>query len=447
MGYPARMEFLHGHVRQDNASGDLPPLDRVSLEFKDVEWERSYKAAMRDGNLEQVRRAFLIGIALNTVFVPVDFFGLWQNAELLGLLRLFVLNGLMLVGYALSYLDFWRTRWPLLLNLAAVEVCVFQALSNVYGGHPLPVDSGFILMIFIIYSLFPLFYIQAVVTASISTVLFLAITFPFSLEDTDPIRVVSNAMLIISANFVGLFAARRLELLRRRAFARSVIIDQERNKARELLDRILPATVAQRLREGNGHTTERLPDVAVLFADLQDFTTLAASCEPEETLTLLSDVFEKFDALVAQHGVEKIKTIGDAYMVASGAPPGAISNVRNIAALACDMVRAVEGMTRPDGKPLGIRIGISSGPIIAGVVGDSRFLYDLWGDPVNTASRMETTGECGRIQVTEDVVAALGDSYLFEPRGEIEIKGKGRMQTWWMTPSPDSVGETAVAAE
>ncbi len=440
------MKFLHGHVQQDAAANDLPPLKLVSLNFKDVEWERSYKAAMREGNLQQVRTAFLIGIALNTVFAPIDYFGLWANAELLSLLRLLGLNALLMVCFALSYMEYWRTRWPGLIMFAAVEVSSFQAFSNVYGGHPQPADTGFILMIFIIYSLFPLFYIQAVVSASTCTALFLAMTLPFAIGTTDTTQLLANSMLIVSANVVGLFAARRLELLRRRAFARSIMIDQERNKARELLDRILPATVAQRLRDGTGQTTERLPDVAVLFADLQDFTTLAASCEPEETLTLLSDVFEKFDALVAQHGVEKIKTIGDAYMVASGAPPGSTSNIRNIAALACDMVRAVEGMTRPDGTPLGIRIGISSGPIIAGVVGDSRFLYDLWGDPVNTASRMETTGECGRIQVTHDVVEALGESYAFEPRGEIEIKGKGRMQTWWMTAQPAQVSAAAAAA-
>ncbi len=447
MGYPAAMKFLHGHVQQDAAANDLPPLKLVSLNFKDVEWERSYKAAMREGNLQQVRTAFLIGIALNTVFAPIDYFGLWANAELLSLLRLLGLNALLMVCFALSYMEYWRTRWPGLIMFAAVEVSSFQAFSNVYGGHPQPADTGFILMIFIIYSLFPLFYIQAVVSASTCTALFLAMTLPFAIGTTDTTQLLANSMLIVSANVVGLFAARRLELLRRRAFARSIMIDQERNKARELLDRILPATVAQRLRDGTGQTTERLPDVAVLFADLQDFTTLAASCEPEETLTLLSDVFEKFDALVAQHGVEKIKTIGDAYMVASGAPPGSTSNIRNIAALACDMVRAVEGMTRPDGTPLGIRIGISSGPIIAGVVGDSRFLYDLWGDPVNTASRMETTGECGRIQVTHDVVEALGESYAFEPRGEIEIKGKGRMQTWWMTAMPAQVSAASAAAE
>lgn len=433
------MKSLHEKLGGENQSDDLPPLETVSLNFKDLTWERNYKAAMRDGNLRQVRTAFIIGIVLNTIIAPQDYFTLPEHSGSIALIRGLGVNGLFVLLLALSFVDFWRTRWPALIFVGAVGYTVFQALTNVYSGMERPVDTGFILMVFIVYALFPLFYIQAVTTALACTACFLVITSFAAFGGTGSGAAVTSIMLIISANIVGFFALRRLELMRRRAFARSVIIDQERNKVRELLDRILPATVAQRLREGNVHNTERLPDVAVLFADLQDFTTLAASCEPEETLTLLSDVFEKFDELVLKHGVEKIKTIGDAYMVAAGAPPGAKSGVRDIAALACDMVRAVEGMKRPDGAALGIRIGISSGPLIAGVVGDSRFLYDLWGDPVNTASRMETTGECGRIQVTHDVVDALGDNYTFEARGEIEVKGKGRMQTWWLTSPTNAV--------
>lgn len=430
------MKFLHDHLGGADPTDDLPPMETVTLNFVDREWERSYKAAMREGNLQQVRLAFVVAMILNSAFAPLDYFMLPENGELFALIRGIGMNVLFASLLVLSFVGFWRTRWPALILVGSLAYTVFQALTNVVGGLERPIDPGFILMIFIVYSLFPLFYIQASTTALVCTALFLAITSTTAFDGGDIGTAVTGIMLILSANVVGFFALRRLEMVRRRAFARSVIIDQERNKVRELLDRILPATVAQRLREGNAQTTERLPDVAVLFADLQDFTTLAASCEPEETLTLLSDVFEKFDDLVEKHGVEKIKTIGDAYMVAAGAPPGARSSVRDIAALACDMVGAVEGMKRPDGTPLGIRVGISSGPLIAGVVGDSRFLYDLWGDPVNTASRMETTGECGRIQVTQDVVAALGEHYAFEPRGEIEIKGKGRMQTWWLTAPP-----------
>jgi len=430
------MKFLHDHLGSDDQTDDLPPMELATLNFVDQEWERSYKAAMREGNLRQVRLAFIIGIILNTIFVPLDYFILPENGGVFAFIRGLGINGLFVALLALSFMEFWRTRWPALIFVAAIAYTVFQSLVNVVGQIERPIDTGFILMIFMVYSLFPLFYIQAATAALVCTALFLAITSITGFDGDAGGVAITSIMLIVSANVVGFFALRRLEMLRRRAFARSVIIDRERNKVRELLDRILPATVAQRLREGNAQTTERLSNVAVLFADLQDFTTLAASCEPEETLSLLSKVFEKFDDLVEKHGVEKIKTIGDAYMVASGAPPGSTSSIRDIAALACDMVRVVEGMTRPDGTPLGSRGGISSGPLIAGVVGDSRFLYDLWGDPVNTASRMETTGECGRIQVTHDVVDALADDYTFEARGEIEIKGKGRMRTWWMTAGP-----------
>ncbi len=437
------MKFLHDQLGGGDQPDDLPPMETATLNFVDQEWERSYKAAIREGNLQQVRRAFAIGIILNTMFVPLDYYTLPANGGLFAMIRGLGINGIFAVLLGLSFIDFWRTRWPALIFAGSIVYSSFQGLTNVFGEIDRPIDAGFILMIFIIYSLFPLFYTQAATIALVCTALFLGIGSVAAFDGGETGTAVAGIMLILSANVVGFFALRRLEMLRRRAFARSVIIDQERNKVRELLDRILPATVARRLREGNAQTTERLSDVAVLFADLQDFTTLAASCEPEETLSMLSEVFEKFDDLVEKHGVEKIKTIGDAYMVAAGAPPGAQSNVQDIAALACDMVQVVQGMKRPDGAPLNIRVGISSGPLIAGVVGDSRFLYDLWGDPVNTASRMETTGEGGRIQVTEDVVLALGDRYVFEARGEVDIKGKGPMQTWWMSSSPPE----SIAAE
>ncbi len=128
-------------------------------------------------------------------------------------------------------------------------------------------------------------------------------------------------------------------------------------------------------------------------------------------------------------------------MVAAGAPRGSVADARQAAALALDMVKCVQDMKGPDGTPLQIRIGIARGPIIAGVVGDSRFLYVLWGDAVNTASRMETTGEAGRIQVTGDVVEPLSAAYTFEARGEVEVKGKGRMATWWLTGPVTSPAE------
>lgn len=424
------MKFLSNHPESDDG---IPALRPLSLRFLDEDWDSRYRTALRESNLYALRLAMFIAIGLNSIFIPQDFFFYPENSLAIALWRGLGMNLMFLILLAMSFRTFWRTRWPALLMVMVLGYTVFQALANVFGGHHQPVDNGFILMIFIIYAMLPFFYIQAVNAALISTTIYLGLTVGLGWPHADPQQVIYSVVVIVSSNLIGFVALRRMELLRRRDFANKERIEEERSRVRELLDRILPASVAAKLRSGETQVVENLADVTVLFADVEGFTDMAANCGPEETLDILSRTFERFDKLVAQHGVEKIKTIGDAYMVAAGAPSGAASDTQQIAALALDMNRVVTDLNRPDGTPLHIRVGIARGPIIAGVVGDSRFLYDLWGDAVNTASRMEMTGEADRIQVTEDVVKALDGVYDFEPRGEVEVKGKGRMQTWWLT--------------
>lgn len=426
------MKFLHNESANPEADA-LPALKRWSLRFLDEDWDDRYRAALRESNLSALRTAMMIAIVLNSVFIPQDFFFYPENATAIALWRGIGMNAMFLVLLGMSYQAYWRTRWPGLLMIMVIGYTVFQSLANVFGAHHQPVDNGFILMIFIIYAMLPFFYIQAVNAALICTAIYLGLTIGFGWPHQDWQQVIYATVLILCANVIGFVALRRMELLRRRGFAANEKVAEERARVRELLDRILPASVAAKLREGESQVVEKLADVTILFADVEGFTDMASQCAPEETLDILSKTFERFDRLVAEHGVEKIKTIGDAYMVAAGAPLGANSDATHIAALALDMTRAVSDLKRPDGKPLHVRVGIARGPIIAGVVGDSRFLYDLWGDAVNTASRMEMTGEAEKIQCTAEVVDALKDRYTFEPRGEVEVKGKGRMPTWWLT--------------
>ena len=169
----------------------------------------------------------------------------------------------------------------------------------------------------------------------------------------------------------------------------------------------------------------------MLFADLVGFTSISAHHAPEHVVAFLDRVFASFDALVEKYGVEKIKTIGDAYMVASGVPATRPDHAAAVADLALDMLAAAQSIQPLDGQ-VQLRIGISSGPVVAGVIGDKRFGYDLWGDTVNVASRMEAFGVPGRIQVSEETFRRLADRYDLAPRGEIEIKGLGPMPTWYL---------------
>lgn len=205
-----------------------------------------------------------------------------------------------------------------------------------------------------------------------------------------------------------------------------------RHASDRLLHAVLPERIANQLRASERMIADRHPEVTVLFADIAGFTPWAAQQDPEVVVSLLEKIFSRFDARVAAAGAEKIKTIGDAYMVISGAPDPRADHAHVIADLALALRDEVEAIRAETGIPLSLRIGIHSGPVIAGVIGALRFSYDVWGDTVNTASRMESHGEPGRIQLSGDARARLGNDYVLEARGTIYIKGKGEMETWWL---------------
>ncbi len=209
-------------------------------------------------------------------------------------------------------------------------------------------------------------------------------------------------------------------------------IVEEQARAESLLLNILPEPIALRLKASPGSIADAFDEVTVMFADLVGFTPLSAKLPPDELVALMDRIFKEFDALAEQHGLEKIKTIGDAYMVAGGIPEPRPGHTAAMAEMALDLLPIINSIPSPTGTPLGIRVGIARGPVVAGVIGRKKFIYDLWGDAVNTASRLESHGTPGRIQVNEEVFEALRDDYEFEARGEIDVKGKGAMRTWFL---------------
>ena len=207
-------------------------------------------------------------------------------------------------------------------------------------------------------------------------------------------------------------------------------IENERQKSEKLLLNVLPQAIATQLKLNHGVIAERYEESSVLFADIAGFTTISSTMAPDKVVQMLDAVFREFDHLAQKLGLEKIKTIGDAYMVAAGLPERRSDHCEAIFELAVEMQGLMREKFSRQYNGLALRIGIHTGPVVAGVIGTVKFAYDLWGDTVNTASRMESHGVTGQIHVTEAVYECLKDRYAFERRGELDIKGKGKMTTY-----------------
>lgn len=210
-------------------------------------------------------------------------------------------------------------------------------------------------------------------------------------------------------------------------------MEAEYERSERLLANILPATIANRLKDpARTVIADKYDDASILFADIAGYTKRASDTAPAELVRFLDRLFTDLDALVDRHGLEKVKTSGDSYMVVSGVPIPRADHIEALASLALDMADAVAGLKDPQGRDVPLRIGMATGPVVAGVVGAKKFFYDVWGDAVNVAARMETTDVEGRIQVPDNVYQRLRYAFEFEERGVVEVKGKGPMHTWYL---------------
>jgi guanylate cyclase len=230
-------------------------------------------------------------------------------------------------------------------------------------------------------------------------------------------------------------------------FALLAFFAQQRQDAQEradnLLLNILPRSIAEKLKDRPQTIADQFGAASILFADVADFTPTVEKLAPAEVVGLLDQLFSEFDTLTEKYDLEKIKTIGDCYMAAAGIPTPRADHAQALANLALDMVDAM--LSNKDVAELGLqlRIGLNSGPVVAGVIGRKRFLYDLWGDAVNIASRMESHGTPGRIQISEATYDLLKDDFVCEARGPVEVKGKGEMNTWYLVGRKPSLADRA----
>lgn len=220
--------------------------------------------------------------------------------------------------------------------------------------------------------------------------------------------------------------------LRDREYAFIKKLQVEQQKSEKLLLNILPKPIADRLKKGARTIADSFPEATVLFSDLVGFTELSTAISASELVEKLNEIFLAFDVLTESHGLEKIKTIGDAYMLVGGLPTPREDHAEAVANMALDMFEAIKDLNHQRHENIKIRVGIHTGPVVAGVIGKNKFNYDLWGDAVNVASRMESHGKPGFIQISEATYDRIKDKFILEQRGPIEVKGKGKMVTYWL---------------
>jgi class 3 adenylate cyclase len=220
--------------------------------------------------------------------------------------------------------------------------------------------------------------------------------------------------------------------LRDREHAFTIELQAEKSKSDALLLNILPASIVERMRQGEVGIADRFPEATILFSDLVGFTSLASRSSPGQIIEILNSLFSSFDELAKRLRLEKIKTIGDAYMVAGGLPEEQPDHAVAVADMALGMIEAVRRIGMRFGETLEVRIGIHSGDVVAGIIGQHRFIYDVWGDTVNTASRLESSGLPNRIQISVATYQRVRDKFRCELRGPVEVKGKGTMLTYFL---------------
>lgn len=241
-----------------------------------------------------------------------------------------------------------------------------------------------------------------------------------------------HALVMVSSLSSMAIVAYLFSVFRADAEESECLLAVEHARSERLLLNILPSPIAERLKADERSIADGFAEVTVLFSDIVGFTELSQRMSPAELVQLLNRIFYQFDALSDEHGLEKIKTIGDAYMVAGGLTDGNADHAARVARMGLDMLRIIEEVNRDTGHSLAIRVGINTGSVVAGVIGKNKFIYDLWGDAVNTASRMESSGVKGRVQVSRATYEILKDRFAFEARGLIAVKGKGEMETFFL---------------
>src|SRR5215217_445299 len=415
-------------------------LDRLRLRFGDRRLESAFREEQFRHNVGNIRFAFLAGIALWISWGVL----LRPQIEVLSELRLDLLMRwavfipILLVGLALSFTRFFGRIW----EWVAVAVATATLLAWVFYTSQvltLPLEFGYVGVILIIAFTYTLLRLRFVLVVAV-TLIGIAVYLPYALTVPyiRPASEVVATLYLSSFGLLGAMAAYRSERFTRTLFLRERQLDQERLRSDGLLLNILPQVIVDQLKATSGRRiAQAFDDVTVIFVDAVGSTEQAARSSPDEFAHALDELFSRFDDIASRHGLEKIKTIGDAYMAVAGAPVPRPDHARAAIEMALDVLVEAREVAWPSGDPIEVHVGVASGPAVAGIIGRRKFAYDLWGDTVNLASRLEEYGEAGNVLVLESTAERVTDRYAFGPTRTLELKGKGP------TPVRELLGRTS----
>jgi class 3 adenylate cyclase len=403
-------------------------LEGLRLRFRDPALESAFRDDRFRHNVVNIRFAFLAGIALWVAWGLLlrPYILALSDRSLDAIMRFGVFIPMLIVGLGLTFTPFFRRIWQTLSVVIATATILLWVyyVSNILT---LPAEYGYMGVILITaftYTLLRLRFLFVVLITLIGIAAYLP--YAYTARYIVDVSRVLGTLYLVSFGFLGGLAAYRLERFSRQVFLRERQLDQERERSDGLLLNILPQAIVEQLKTSpGGRIAQAFDQVTVIIADAVGSTEQGARSSPEEFAGALDELFRRFDEVADRHGLEKIKTIGDAYMAVAGAPVPMADGAGAAGAMALEILAEAGRVRWPSGDPIQVRVGVATGPALAGIIGYRKFAYDLWGDTVNLASRLQESAEAGQALASEPTARELDDRYVFGPTQMIDLKGKG----------------------
>lgn len=378
-------------------------------------------------SLGQVRFALLLGAPMYLAFLVWDYSIDSSRILETAYIRIAV-AAVLVAAYALTFRESFEQASQLVLASCAVVagLGVIYVLHTLENGMVLGV-AGVILILMYVYGFLRLRFVPSVVSG---VAIWLAYDVVAIIDRLGTTELVNSNFFLAGATIFGISNSFNQERLGRRAFLYMKEVEREKARADQLLSQIFPAHIKNRLTAGERVIADSNSEVTVVFADLVGFSSLTKRLTPGHLVELLDKLFSAFDDISEKFGVEKIKTIGDSYMAVSGLAGSVARNTETILDMTLELVAAVDRVSKAERIPIGVRVGVATGHAVSGVLGAKRNHFDVWGETVNIASRMEASGIEGKVQVSEQTYWRYNQSFEFEERGEIEVKGHGKLKTY-----------------